>query len=93
MDQKVLSVLINKKAYNKLTNFTLDIKAVKEQELGDIMSIKSPTKLNNTGSVGDDQESMDDQWGNMNNSIDGTSMRGSVRNLVGGAKNSSFSKS
>jgi hypothetical protein len=38
MDQKVLATLIDSKAYNKLTNGTLDVKTIKENEIPEIFS-------------------------------------------------------
>jgi len=46
MDQKVLNSLIDKKAYNKLCNNTLDIKAIKNNESVDFYSQKKLSKIN-----------------------------------------------
>jgi len=38
MDQKVLAALIDRETYEKLANGTLDVKAIKENEIPDIFS-------------------------------------------------------
>lgn len=42
MDQKVLAALIDHKTYNKLTNYTLDVKTIRENEIPEIYSAKKP---------------------------------------------------
>jgi len=40
MDQKVLATLIDHKSYNKLTNGTLDVKTIRENEIPEIFSAR-----------------------------------------------------
>jgi len=44
MDQKVLATLIDSKSYNKLTNGTLDMKTIKENEIPEIFSPRAVPK-------------------------------------------------
>lgn len=44
MDQKVLAALIDKKSYKKLTNDTLDVKKIRENEIPDLFASNKQKK-------------------------------------------------
>lgn len=56
MDQKVLASLVDRKAYNKLANNTIDLKALKENEIEEIFSAKP---FADTQNIGTDEQSAD----------------------------------
>lgn len=65
MDQKVLASLVDSKSYNKLTNNTLDLKAIKENEIGENFSALKKIKYDPSD---DDADSVSNEnWASVHN--------------------------